>query len=217
MVLTMRDLFQRVDDCRNEKSIKISISYLEVYNETIRDLLVDNSIDLMLLETGNSVKIKGLSTRFPENADDVFEMLKEGNLRRSQSPTEANANSSRSHAVLQISVEICEKTANISQTVQYGKLSLIDLAGSERAAVTQNRGDRMREGANINKSLLALGNCINSLGENFKKGKHIPYRNSKLTRLLKDSLGGNCRVYKLSHLFFAYLFPSAERSKPLSS
>lgn len=75
-----------------------------------------------------------------------------------------------------------------------GKLSLIDLAGSERGTVTENRGLRLREGAKINQSLLALANCINALGDKNKKGSFVPYRDSKLTRMLKDSLGGNCKT-----------------------
>jgi kinesin family protein 18/19 len=83
-----------------------------------------------------------------------------------------------------------------------GKLSLIDLAGSERASKTNNRGIRMIEGANINRSLLALGNCINALHDNATRNKdnYIPYRDSKLTRLLKDSLGGNCRTVMIANV-----------------
>jgi kinesin family protein 18/19 len=88
----------------------------------------------------------------------------------------------------------------VKSEIKIGKLSLIDLAGSERAAKTGNRGLRMIEGANINRSLLALGNCINMLHENHSKGQsnYIPY--SKLTRLLKDSLGGNCRTVMIANI-----------------
>lgn len=81
-----------------------------------------------------------------------------------------------------------------------GKLSLIDLAGSERGTVTENRGIRLREGAKINQSLLALANCINALGDNKKKGFFVPYRDSKLTRMLKDSLGGNCKTVMIANV-----------------
>jgi kinesin family member 18/19 len=81
-----------------------------------------------------------------------------------------------------------------------GKLSLIDLAGSERGTVTENRGLRLREGAKINRSLLALANCINALGDKTKKGFFVPYRDSKLTRLLKDSLGGNCKTVMIANI-----------------
>jgi kinesin family protein 18/19 len=103
--------------------------------------------------------------------------------------TGANQVSSRSHAVLQVVVENKDKNQGMNEEMTVGKLSLVDLAGSERAANTNNRGIRMIEGANINKSLLALGNCINMLSEqsNEKSGRNnfIPYRDSKLTRLLK--------------------------------
>lgn len=116
--------------------------------------------------------------------------------------TEANETSSRSHAVLQIICEHKDKDAGISTELRTGKLSLIDLAGSERASKTNNRGIRMIEGANINKSLLALGNCINALHENNSKNQqnYIPFRDSKLTRLLKDSLGGNCRTVMIANI-----------------
>jgi kinesin family member 18/19 len=84
--------------------------------------------------------------------------------------------------------------SGVVANIKVGKLSLVDLAGSERAANTKNTGVRLVEGANINRSLLALGNCINALGEKGNKGNFVPYRDSKLTRLLKDSLGGNCRT-----------------------
>ena len=90
------------------------------------------------------------------------------------------------------------KTKNTEEETLCGKLSLIDLAGSERGTVTENRGIRLREGAKINCSLLALANCINALGDQHKKGVFVPYRDSKLTRLLKDSLGGNCKTVMLS-------------------
>jgi kinesin family protein 18/19 len=81
-----------------------------------------------------------------------------------------------------------------------GKLSLIDLAGSERGTVTENRGIRLREGAKINTSLLSLANCINALGDKRKKGTFVPYRDSKLTRMLKDSLGGNSRTIMIANI-----------------
>jgi kinesin family protein 18/19 len=122
-----------------------------------------------------------------------MDMLIRGNENRTQSPTEANATSSRSHAVLQINVAQKDRNAGHSEPTTFATLSIIDLAGSERASATKNRGERLLEGANINKSLLSLGSCINALCDP-KKKNHVPYRNSKLTRLLKFSLGGNCRT-----------------------
>lgn len=120
-------------------------------------------------------------------------MIMRGNECRTMSPTEANATSSRSHAVLQINVSQRDKNADVNEPHTMATLSIIDLAGSERASATKNRGERLIEGANINRSLLALGSCINALCDPRQKN-HVPYRNSKLTRLLKFSLGGNCKT-----------------------
>lgn len=120
-------------------------------------------------------------------------MIVRGNELRTMSPTEANATSSRSHAVLQINVSQKDRNADVNEPHTMATLSIIDLAGSERASATKNRGERLIEGANINRSLLALGSCINALCDP-RKRNHVPYRNSKLTRLLKFSLGGNCRT-----------------------
>lgn len=122
-----------------------------------------------------------------------MDMIVRGNEYRTMSPTEANATSSRSHAVLQINLSQKDRNADISEPHTMATLSIIDLAGSERASATKNRGERLIEGANINKSLLALGSCINALCDP-RKRNHVPYRNSKLTRLLKFSLGGNCKT-----------------------
>ena len=91
-----------------------------------------------------------------------------------------------------------DRVKNIEDEHLQGKLSLIDLAGSERGNVTENRGIRLREGAKINTSLLALANCINALGDKTKKGFFVPFRDSKLTRMLKDSLGGNCKTVMIA-------------------
>ena len=101
-------------------------------------------------------------------------------------------------AVFQIYLIGKDKTKNTDMEVSCGKLSLIDLAGSERGTVTENRGIRLREGAKINTSLLSLANCINALGDKSKKGFFVPYRDSKLTRMLKDSLGGNCKTVMIA-------------------
>lgn len=122
-----------------------------------------------------------------------MDIIVRGNEYRTMSPTEANATSSRSHAVLQINVSTKDRNASVNEPHTMATLSIIDLAGSERASATKNRGERLTEGANINKSLLALGSCINALCDP-RKRNHVPYRNSKLTRLLKFSLGGNCRT-----------------------
>jgi len=196
--LTMQELFERIDERSSEKSTEVSLSYLEIYNETIRDLLVPSGTGakggLMLREdTNQSVSVAGLSSHHPHNVEQVMDMIMRGNECRTMSPTEANATSSRSHAVLQINIAQKDRNADVNEPHTMATLSIIDLAGSERASATKNRGERLFEGANINKSLLALGSCINALCDP-RKRNHIPYRNSKLTRLLKFALGGNCKT-----------------------
>lgn len=194
--LTMQELFERIAERQDEKVTEISLSYLEIYNETIRDLLVPGGSKqgLMLREDANqAVSVAGLSSHHPRDVQEVMDMIVRGNEFRTMSPTEANATSSRSHAVLQINVSQKDRNADINEPHTMATLSIIDLAGSERASATKNRGERLQEGANINKSLLALGGCINALCDP-KKRNHVPYRNSKLTRLLKFSLGGNCKT-----------------------
>ncbi|KAK6000335.1 hypothetical protein QM012_003967 [Aureobasidium pullulans] len=198
--LTMQEMFERISEMQEEKQTEVTLSYLEIYNETIRDLLIPvgevtkRGQGLMLREDANqAVSVAGLTAHRPQNVNEVMDMLIRGNENRTQSPTEANATSSRSHAVLQINVAQKDRNAGHSEPTTFATLSIIDLAGSERASATKNRGERLLEGANINKSLLSLGSCINALCDP-KKKNHVPYRNSKLTRLLKFSLGGNCRT-----------------------
>lgn len=194
--LTMQELFEKIADRSDDKQTEITLSYLEIYNETIRDLLVPGGSKqgLMLREDSNqAVTVAGLTSHHPNNVQEVMDMIVQGNEYRTVSPTEANATSSRSHAVLQINVAQKDRNAAVNEPHTMATLSIIDLAGSERASATKNRGERLMEGANINKSLLALGSCINALCDT-RKSSHVPYRNSKLTRLLKFSLGGNCKT-----------------------
>lgn len=194
--LTMQELFEKIAERSDEKQTEVSLSYLEIYNETIRDLLVPGGSKqgLMLREDAHqAVSVAGLSSHHPRDVQEVMDMIVKGNEYRTISPTEANATSSRSHAVLQINVAQKDRNADVNEPHTMATLSIIDLAGSERASATKNRGERLIEGANINKSLLALGSCINALCD-ARKRNHVPYRNSKLTRLLKFSLGGNCKT-----------------------
>lgn len=199
MVQALNDLFLEMKQNTN-KAFKVTMSYLEIYNEMIRDLLNPDSGFLELREDAKgSVQVAGISEASARSTEEVMEMLVKGNLERTQEPTAANATSSRSHAILQVTVKQRNKIKNVMQEIRTGRLFMVDLAGSERAANTHNRGKRMVEGAHINRSLLALGNCINALSE--KNGpKYINYRDSKLTRLLKDALGGNCKTVMIAHI-----------------
>lgn len=144
--------------------------------------------------------VAGITEVEAKTSNEIMQLLQQGNAKRSQAATAANEASSRSHAVLQVIVESRDRAPGVVENIKVGKLSLVDLAGSERAANTKNTGVRLVEGANINRSLLALGNCINALGEKGNKGNFVPYRDSKLTRLLKDSLGGNCRTVMIANI-----------------
>ncbi|XP_075966288.1 kinesin-like protein KIF18A [Anarhichas minor] len=200
MYRTMTELFKRMDEAKEEKEFAVAFSYLEVYNEQIRDLLA-NVGPLAVREDGSKgVVVQGLSLHQPKSAEHILEALDSGNRNRTQHPTDMNATSSRSHAVFQIYLRQQDKTASLNPNVCVAKMSLIDLAGSERASATNTKGARLREGANINRSLLALGNVINALADPKSKKTHIPYRDSKLTRLLKDSLGGNCRTVMIANV-----------------
>ena len=154
----------------------------------------------------------GATTYNITSTEQVLELLAFGSTRRTTEATLANEVSSRSHAILQVVVTCKEVDSEGRSVTRTGKLSMIDLAGSERAAATGNTGIRMIEGAAINRSLLALGNCINRLAgveddgaKVVKTGRkekdnngYVNYRDSKLTRILSDSLGGNCRTVTLS-------------------
>ncbi|KAF5304424.1 hypothetical protein FQR65_LT07954 [Abscondita terminalis] len=192
--LTLMELFKKKEELEAERDFEIGITYLEVYNENVQDLLCPGP-SLSLREDGKyGVIVAGIKMQKIEATETVFELLEQGNRNRTQHPTDANAESSRSHAVFQVYLRMKFKATN---EIRISKLSMIDLAGSERGAATGFSGARFTEGANINKSLLALGNCINSLADG---NRHVPYRDSKLTRLLKDSLGGNCQTVMIANV-----------------
>lgn len=171
-----------------EKNCELKASYLEIYNEQVKDLLGEDD-NLKITENGSGeVVVQGLHQRVVTQFDELISIVKSGNLRRKVAQTCANAFSSRSHAILQISIK-----RKVSGGFLKSKLSFIDLAGSERVQLTQNKGIRLAEGSNINKSLLALGKVITSLSEK-SSDSYVNFRDSKLTRLLKDSLGGNTKT-----------------------
>ena len=219
MVLTLEELFSKVNSF-NDRDYKLKFWLLEIYNENIRDLLKfyntekNNNHNKNTLDTTSNeyldlredpekgIIVSGITEISVSNSEEMLKILKRGNRNRTQESTGANETSSRSHAILQVSIEYKEKNSGIDYQIKFSKLSLIDLAGSERAAATNNKGIRLIEGANINRSLLTLGNCINALCDANLKGKkiHIPYRDSKLTRLLKDSLGGNARTVMIANV-----------------
>ncbi|KOC61481.1 Kinesin-like protein KIF18A [Habropoda laboriosa] len=191
---TVAELFSEIEKQGEHREFNLGVTYLEIYNENVQDLL-HRSGPLHLRDDGRcGVIVAGLKIIAIHSAEELLTLLAKGNRNRTQHPTDANEESSRSHAVFQVYINITNK---LDGQVRQVKLSMIDLAGSERASATGCKGPRFKEGANINKSLLALGNCINNLADG---AKHITYRDSKLTRLLKDSLGGNCQTVMIANI-----------------
>ncbi|XP_028135860.1 kinesin-like protein KIF3A [Diabrotica virgifera virgifera] len=180
-------IFAQITLANHEYSYAVTVTYLEIYNEEIRDLLSDQPKKLTLKEKpGIGVYVKDLLGFTVDSLEGVTEILKKGNKNRATSFTQLNDVSSRSHAVFTVLIETKNHTTN---KTTFGKLNLVDLAGSERVHKSLATGDRLREAGKINLSLSVLGNVISALVDG--KATHIPYRNSKLTRLLQDSLGGN--------------------------
>lgn len=172
----------------------VRVSYMEIYNEEVRDLLgkeLNKSLEVKE-RSDIGVFVKDLSGYVVHNADDLDNIMKLGNKNRAVGSTLVNIASSRSHAIFSITIESSVTDELGEQHVKMGKLQLVDLAGSERQSKTQASGIRLKEATKINLSLSVLGNVISALVDG--KSSHIPYRNSKLTRLLQDSLGGNSKT-----------------------
>ena len=165
--------------------------FLEIYNEKVFDLLNIGNERLSIVDSGSDVLVRGLSERRVYKQSDLYSILHEGSESRSIGATEMNQQSSRSHAIFTIT--IC-RVSETSGTIR-GKLHFVDLAGSERLEKTKATGSRAAEGISINKSLSTLSKVIESLSTH---QSHIPYRESSLTRLLKDSLGGNAKTLMLA-------------------
>ncbi|XP_053681672.1 kinesin-like protein KIF19 [Sabethes cyaneus] len=192
MIKAVADIFKFIEESESAEKFKITLSYLEIYNELIRDLLNPGGpLELREDNKGNQL-VTGLSEISTASKQEVIQLLIKGNKARTVEPTAANQTSSRSHALLSITVQ-----NETSIGTKQGRLFLTDLAGSERARKTKNRGKRLQEGAHINRSLLALGNCINALAGG---ARYVNYRDSKLTRLLKEALSGRCKTVMIAHV-----------------
>uniref|UniRef100_A0A8C5TT03 Kinesin family member 13B n=1 Tax=Malurus cyaneus samueli TaxID=2593467 RepID=A0A8C5TT03_9PASS len=195
-------LFERAQKEENEEqSFKVEVSYMEIYNEKVRDLLDPKGSRQSLKVREHSVYgpyVDGLSKLAVASYKDIESLMSEGNKSRTVAATNMNEESSRSHAVFKIILtHTLYDTQSGTSGEKVGKLSLVDLAGSERATKTGAAGDRLKEGSNINKSLTTLGLVISALADQAagkNKNKFVPYRDSVLTWLLKDSLGGNSKT-----------------------
>ncbi|XVF18221.1 hypothetical protein REPUB_Repub11eG0002900 [Reevesia pubescens] len=192
---TLEELFRIIKERQKLYRYEISVSALEVYNEQIRDLLVSGSQQCMMAkrleirQVGEGIHhVPGLVEAHVNNMNEVWEVLQTGSNARAVGSTNANEHSSRSHCIHCVMVK-GENLLNGECTKS--KLWLVDLAGSERVAKTEVHGERLKETQNINRSLSALGDVISALAT---KSPHVPFRNSKLTHLLQDSLGGDSKT-----------------------
>uniref|UniRef100_A0A8B9GYG9 Kinesin family member 21A n=1 Tax=Astyanax mexicanus TaxID=7994 RepID=A0A8B9GYG9_ASTMX len=210
------------DQGRPVPEFKISAQFLELYNEEVLDLF-DSTRDLEARKQKSHIKIHedatggiytvGVTTRTVSSEAEMMQCLKLGALSRTTASTQMNVQSSRSHAIFTIhlcQVRVCTTSDNTDNRLANGssdmeefetltaKFHFVDLAGSERLKRTGATGDRAKEGISINCGLLALGNVISALGDRSKRSTHVPYRDSKLTRLLQDSLGGNSQTVMIA-------------------
>lgn len=182
-----------------DKQHLVRASYLEIYQEEIRDLLDKDPRKRYELKESKEigVYVKGLRSFVCKSVKEIEHVMQVGNRNRTIGATDMNEHSSRSHAIFMITVEMSDLCSAKGQ-VRVGKLNLVDLAGSERQAKTGATGDRLKEASKINLSLSALGNVISALVDD--KCQYIPYRDSKLTRLLQDSLGGNSKTLMVANI-----------------
>uniref|UniRef100_A0A8C5CF54 Kinesin-like protein n=1 Tax=Gadus morhua TaxID=8049 RepID=A0A8C5CF54_GADMO len=185
----VQDIFNYIYSMDENLEFHIKVSYFEIYLDKIRDLLDVSKTNLSVHEDKNRVPyVKGCTERFVCSPEEVMDTIDEGKSNRHVAVTNMNEHSSRSHSIFLINVK--QENTQTEQKLS-GKLYLVDLAGSEKVSKTGAEGAVLDEAKNINKSLSSLGNVISALAEGTA---YIPYRDSKMTRILQDSLGGNCRT-----------------------
>uniref|UniRef100_A0A1A8PVT9 Kinesin-like protein n=1 Tax=Nothobranchius rachovii TaxID=451742 RepID=A0A1A8PVT9_9TELE len=195
-------IFTHISRSQSDKQYLVRASYLEIYREEIRDLLDPNHGSARGLELRESpetgVYVQDLTSCVCKSLKEIEEVMNVGNQARAVGATDMNEHSSRSHALFLITVECSQPGPDGRKHIRVGRLNLVDLAGSERQTKTGVQGDRLKEAAKINLSLSALGNVISALADG--RSGHVPYRDSKLTRLLQDSLGGNAKTVMVATL-----------------
>ncbi|XP_021802795.1 kinesin-like protein KIN-4A [Prunus avium] len=223
----MNALFNKIEILKHQTEFQMQVSYIEILNEEVCDLLDSLSMKMettnghaakvvrhpiQIREKSNgAITLAGLTEVAVNSLQEMATCLDQGSLNRATGSTNMNNQSSRSHAIFTITLEQMRKISSafpgndtpdedMGEEYFCAKLHLVDLAGSERAKRTGSDGLRLKEGIHINKGLLALGNVISALGDEKKRkeGVHVPYRDSKLTRLLQDSLGGNSKTVMIA-------------------
>ncbi|KAK7284405.1 hypothetical protein RJT34_19151 [Clitoria ternatea] len=190
----LRDLFQIAEQRKDTIAYEISVQMLEIYNEQVRDLLATDVTLEIRNNTHNGINVPDATLVPVSCPSDVLNLMNIGHKNRAVGATAMNDRSSRSHSCLTVHVQGRNLTAG--STIR-ACMHLVDLAGSERADKTEATGDRLKEAQHINKSLSALGDVISSLSQ---KNAHVPYRNSKLTQLLQDALGGQAKTLMFVHM-----------------
>ncbi|CAG9326634.1 unnamed protein product [Blepharisma stoltei] len=200
----VEDIFKFIESTDNSNcKFMVRASYLQIYNENISDLLKNDRVSLQIREEKRKgVFVEGLSEWAVRSPSEICSLMQKGELARATACTKMNDMSSRSHAVF---ILIVEQLTSVEESteIKVGKLNIVDLAGSERVRVTGATGKRLEESKKINQSLSALGNVIAALIDT-KNRSHVPYRDSKLTRLLEDSLGGNCKTTMMAMISPAF-------------
>lgn len=192
---SVEHVFQHLDTKAKEcqkLTFSVSVEFVELYNEVIYDLLnAKNKVQLR--DSGKDIQLVGALSKNVDNPLDLMHLVQKGWQERSTGSTAMNAESSRSHALLIIRIKTQERTGELVKE-RSSILNLVDLAGSERQTHTKSSGDRLKEATNINSSLTVLGRCIRLLADPSKAKGHVPYRDSHLTHILKNSLGGNSKT-----------------------
>ncbi|CAM0906317.1 unnamed protein product [Alopecurus aequalis] len=214
----METIFKKAEAMKDDTEFLIRVSFIEIFKEEVFDLLDDPAsvakaaaparVPIQIRETANgSITLAGVTEAEVKSKEEMALHLARGSSSRATGSTNMNSQSSRSHAIFTISIEqkrtsssTSEKSTNNDYDILSSKFHLVDLAGSERAKRTGADGLRFKEGIHINRGLLALGNVISALGDEKKRkeGAFVPYRDSKLTRLLQDSLGGNSKTVMIA-------------------
>eukprot|EP00959_Pyramimonas_sp_CCMP1952_P212315 4442697-Pyramimonas_sp.AAC.1 len=190
-------LFREIES-REDREVLVRCSYLEIYNEELYDLLGENpgsAENLVIVEQNRSTFVKGLNKKLVANEEEALAAFFEGESGRSVAAHSLNSNSSRSHVVFTVHLET---RFGADERVVSSKINFVDLAGSERTKKTDVSGQALKEAMYINKSLSFLEQTVNALS---KKESHVPFRQSKLTAMLRDSLGGNCKTVMIGNIW----------------
>ncbi|KAK4412869.1 Kinesin-like protein KIN-7O [Sesamum alatum] len=216
--LAVHDLFDIIQQ-EMDREFLLRMSYMEIYNEEINDLLAPEHRKLQIHESiERGIFVAGLREEIVASADQVLERMDFGESHRHIGETNMNVYSSRSHTIFRMIIESREKTDDAEaefscDAVRVSVLNLVDLAGSERAAKTGAEGVRLKEGSHINKSLMTLGTVIKKLSEGAEsQGGHVPYRDSKLTRILQPALGGNANTAIICNITLAQIHADETKS-----